>query len=281
MTVNIIIPVFNRINETKKIISNLRVQNTSEEIKILIIDDGSTDGTSEWLSSQEDLFSLRGNGKLLWGGAVNLGINYIIKNYPSDEWILLINNDVEVKKDYVDNLLRIAKKNFPAAVGSVVKNKKNEIISLGPKIDPLKLEVKEIYKKDLVLNEKNIIKNVDALSGRGVIYPLKSIIETKGLNPIIFPHYLGDYSLSMKIKKKGYQLITSLEAIVFTDEDFKKLRKQRKNYKIIRKLFSRKSSSLFYSYFFFWWQASNFKQRLSLPFRMVIFSIKPGYRERL
>ena len=158
MTVNVIIPVFNRINETKKIISNLRVQNTAEEIKILIIDDGSNDGTSEWLSSQEDLFFLRGNGKLFWGGAIDLGINYIIKNYPSDEWILLINNDVEVKKDYVDNLLKIAKKNFPAAVGSVVMNKKNEIISLGPKINPLKLELKEIYEKDFVLSVINFQK---------------------------------------------------------------------------------------------------------------------------
>jgi len=281
MTVNIIIPVFNRINETKKIISNLRVQNTDEEIKILIIDDGSNDGTSEWLTLQEDLFVLRGNGKLLWGGAINLGINYIINNHPSDEWILLINNDVEVEKNYVDNLLKIAKKHYPAVVGSVVKNKKNEIISLGPKIDPLKLEVKEIYNKDKAFYKKNILKNVDALPGRGVIYPLKSIIEVKGLNSKIFPHYLGDYSLSMKIKNKGYKLITSLEAIVYTDEDFENIRKKRKNYSITKKLFSRKSTSLFYSYFLFWWQASNFKQRLSLPLRMLIFSINPGYRKKL
>ena len=274
MTVNIIIPVFNRIKETKKIISNLRVQDTHEEIKILIIDDGSTDGTTEWLSSQKDLFFIRGNGKLLWGGAINLGINYVIKNHPTDEWILFINNDVEVKKDYVDNLLKIAKKNYPAAVGSVVKNKKNEIVSLGPRIDPWKLKVEEIYKKNLVLKNEIVFEDVDALAGRGVIYPLKSIIEAKGLNSKIFPHYYGDYSLSMKIKKKGYKLMTSLEAIVFTDEDFNYIRKQRKNYTIIRKLFSRKSTSLFYSYFFFWWQASNFKQRLSLPLRMLIFTIK-------
>ena len=274
MTVNIIIPVFNRINETKKIISNLRNQNTDEKIKILIIDDGSTDGTSEWLSSQEDLFFLRGNGKLLWGGAINLGIKYIIKNNPNDEWILLINNDVEVKKDYVDNILKIAKENYPAAVGSLVKNKNNEIVSLGPRIDHSRLEVEEIYKKNLVFKNEIIFDEVDALSGRGVIYPLKSIIEAKGLNSKIFPHYFGDYSLSMKINKKGYKLIISLKAIVFTDEKFKYIRKKRKNYTIIRKLFSRKSTSLFYSYFFFWWQASNFKQRLSLPLRILIFTIK-------
>ena len=278
MTVNIIIPVFNRLKETKKIISNLRIQDTDEEIKILIIDDGSTDGTSEWLSSQEDLFFLRGNGKLLRGGAINLGINYIIKNRPKDEWILFINNDVEVKKDYLNNLLKIAKKNYPAAVGSVIKNKKNEIVSLGPRIDPWKLEVEEIYKKNLVLKNEIVFEDVDALAGRGVIYPLKSIIEAKGLNSKIFPHYYGDYSLSMKINKKGYKLIVSLEAIVFTDEDFKYLIKQRKNYSFIRKLFSRKSNSLFYSYFLFWWQASNFKQRLTLPLRMLILK---GYRKRL
>jgi len=274
MTVNIVIPVFNRINETKKIISNLRVQNTDEKIKILIIDDGSTDGTSEWLSAQKDLFFLKGNGKLFWGGAINLGINYIIKNHPNDEWILLINNDVEVKKDYVDNLVKIAKKNYPAAVGSIVKNKKNEIVSLGPRIDTSKLEVEEIYKENLVFKNEIIFEEVDALSGRGVIYPLKSIIEAKGLNSKIFPHYYGDYSLSMKINKKGYKLMTSLKAIVFTDENFKLLTAQRKNYSIIKKLFSKKSTSLFYSYFFFWWQASNFKQRMILPLRMIIFTIK-------
>ena len=281
MTVNIIIPVFNRINETKKIISNLRVQNTDEKIKILIIDDGSNDGTSEWLNLQKDLFFLKGNGKLLWGGAINLGINYIIINHPSDEWILLINNDVEVKKNYVDNLLKIAKKNYPAVVGSIVKNKKNEIISLGPKIDPLKLEVKEIYNKNIALYKKNILKNVDALSGRGVIYPLKSIIEAKGLNSKIFPHYFGDYSLSMKIKKKGYKLITSLEAIVYTDEDFKNVRKKRKNYSITKKLFSRKSTSLFYSYFLFWWQASNNIEKITLPLRIIVFIILPVLRKVL
>ena len=202
------------------------------------------------------------------------GINYIIKNHPTDEWILLINNDVEINKDYVDNLLKIAKKNYPAAVGSVVKNKKNEIISLGPKVDASKLEVKDIYEKHLDFKKENILEDVDALSGRGVIYPLKSIIETKGLNSRIFPHYFGDYSLSMKIKKKGYKLIISMEAIVFTDEDFENLGKQRKDQTLIRKLFSRKSTSLFYSYFLFWWQASNFKQRMILPLRMLIFTIK-------
>ena len=229
MTVNIIIPVFNRIKETKKIISNLRSQKTSEKIKILIVDDGSTDGTSNWLSLQNDLFYLKGNGKLLWGGAVNLGIKYIIKNYSNDDWILILNNDVEVKSDYVETILQIAKENYPAAVGSIIKNKKyNQVVSIGPKINTSELKIYDLINFEGEIKGNEIIKDVDSLSGRGVIYPISSLKKTNGLRPILFPHYLADYELSLRVKNKGYKLIISKKAVVYTDEDFEFIRKKEK-----------------------------------------------------
>ena len=270
MTINIIIPVFNRLNETKKIIANLRSQKTSEKIKILIVDDGSTDGTSNWLRLQNDLFFLKGNGKLLWAGAVNLGVNYIIQNHSDDEWILLINNDVEVKTNYLESLLKIAKENYPAAVGSIVKNiKHNEVVSIGPKIIPKKLKVLDLVNQKIDIKNNQFINNVDALSGRGVLYPISSLIKTKGLRPQLFPHYLADYELSLRVKQKGYKLIISTRSIVYTDEDFDSIIKKRKKAKIFTKLFSKKSPSLFYAYFFFWWQISKLEDKLCLPFRII------------
>lgn len=274
MTVNIIIPVFNRIKETKKIISNLRSQKTSEKIQILIVDDGSTDGTSNWLSLQNDLSYLKGNGKLLWGGAVNLGIKYIIKNYSHDDWILILNNDVEVKSDYVESILQIAKSNYPAAVGSIIKNKKyNQVVSIGPKINTSKLKVYDLINFEGEIKGNDLIKDVDALSGRGVIYPISSLKKINGLRAIFFPHYLADYELSIRAKNKGYKLIISKKAVVYTDEDFEFIRKKRKKEKIIPKFFSRKSPSLFYANFLFWWELSKTKEKLSLPFRIIILSI--------
>ncbi len=280
MTINIIIPVFNRINQTKKIIANLRAQITSENIKILIIDDGSTDGTSNWLSLQNDLFFLRGNGKLLWGGAVNLGVNYIIKNYPDDEWILLINNDVELKTNYLESLLKIAKENYPAAVGSIIKNKKyNKVVSVGPKIFPKKLKVTDLINQKVEIKNNEFINDVDALSGRGVLYPISSLVETNGLRPKFFPHYLADYDLSLRVKQKGYKLLISTKSIVYTDENFDLIRKKREKEKIISKLFSKKSPSLFYANFLFWWQASRPQEKLCLPLRLIILIILSALRK--
>ena len=75
----VLIPVHNRLNFTKQIINCLRDQEIEEEIKLIVINDGSSDGTNDWLINQKDLKTLYGNGKLLWGGAIELGLKYVFK----------------------------------------------------------------------------------------------------------------------------------------------------------------------------------------------------------
>ena len=117
----------------------MRDQKIEEEIELIVINDGSNDGTKDWLINQKDVKTLYGNGKLLWGGAIELGLKYVFKNNVKKDWILLINNDVLIDKNYVQNLLNLAKKYYPAVLGSIVKSakEKNKIISAGIKINPL------------------------------------------------------------------------------------------------------------------------------------------------
>jgi len=280
LTINIIIPVFNRLLETKNIVSQIRKQICSEDLLILIVNDGSTDGTSEWINKQKDLKVINGNGHLYWAGAINLGIEYILKKPTKKDWILLINNDVDIKNNYVESLLKAAKKYHPAVVGSIVKNKDNKTISLGPKIYPWLFRVDDLinFQYD---KESEVIKDVDALSGRGVIFPLYSLINSKGLRPKLIPHYFADYDLSLRLKKRGFRLITSLKSVVYTSEDFEILRENRNKETLIFKLFSKKSSSLIYSKFLFWWEASNNLQKICLPLRIILFIIKNGLRKFL
>ena len=278
MIIHIIIPVHNRIKYTIEIINCLRQQTIKNKLKIIVVDDGSTDGTDIWLRKQTDIETLKGNGNLLWAGAVNLAIKNLIMKSNKTDWLLLINNDVRIKNDYVETLYKIAKNNFPSAVGSIVKNNNEELISVGAKIYPDTFKVEEINSKKFILKNLVILKNVNVLSGRGVLYPLKSIIEVNGLRPRIIPHYFADYDLSLRVNKKGYKLLISMKASVYTDEDFKKLQEKRKQEKLIFKLFARKSYSLWYSKFLFWWEASNNIQRISLPFRIIKFIILPDLR---
>ncbi|MBI4965991.1 MAG: glycosyltransferase family 2 protein [Desulfomonile tiedjei] len=52
--VSVIIPTFNRLNLLKETLDSVRRQ-TFRDFEIIVVNDGSADGTGEWLSSQHDL----------------------------------------------------------------------------------------------------------------------------------------------------------------------------------------------------------------------------------
>ena len=124
MNIYVLIPVFNRIKYTKTIIKCLRGQTLKKNLKVYIVDDGSTDGTGAWLKKQSDINTINGTGSLLWTGAINLGLKTILKKANLQDWLLLINNDVEINNNYVEIMHKIAKNNYPAVLGSILKNKK-------------------------------------------------------------------------------------------------------------------------------------------------------------
>ena len=281
MDIYVVIPVFNRLDHTKKIIKCLRRQTIYHKLKLVVVNDGSSDGTDIWLKKQLDINTINGNGYLFWGGAVDLALKKIFKFCTIVDWVLLINNDVEIKENYVEYLLEIAKNNYPAAVGSIIKNHEDKIVSVGPRILTKSLEINDLLLDDSIFYNSELVKNVDALSGRGVLYSVKSLKKVKGLRSKIFPHYFSDYDLSLRIKKIGYSLILSKEVVVYTDEKFELIKKERKRKSIVFKLFSKKSSSLFFSKFFFWWEASNNLERISLPLRIILFIILPALRKAL
>ena len=53
MTVHVLIPVFNRLEMTKRVLDCLRSQKMDEILNLIVIDDGSSDGTAEFLDSQK------------------------------------------------------------------------------------------------------------------------------------------------------------------------------------------------------------------------------------
>jgi len=277
----IIIPVFNRLEETKKIISCLRNQITKNQIEIIIINDGSTDGTKQWINLQNDITVIEGNGRLLWGGALNLAINYLKKIYNEKDWVILLNNDVLISENYVQKMLDIAEKYKPAAVGSVVRNLyiKSSVISTSINIDAWNFKIHDQINCKRNYFYKNILQT-DVLSGRGVIYPLRSIIECGGFKPLLMPHYYADYELSLRVKKKGLKLLISEENPVYSKDDFAEITNKRRRENILYKLFSRKSNYYIVAKLAFWIEASNFIEKITLLLRIILFIILPMLRKR-
>ena len=84
----IIIPVFNSRQITLNCLTLLHSQ-TYNKYSIIIVDDGSTDGTYQAIKEQfPNVTVLKGDGNLWWAGAVNFALNEILKFASDEDYVL-------------------------------------------------------------------------------------------------------------------------------------------------------------------------------------------------
>jgi glycosyltransferase involved in cell wall biosynthesis len=75
----ILLPVHNRREITKVFIDCLEAQ-TWQNYHLVLIDDGSTDGTEQVVRERvENLTVIRGNGNWWWAGCLQQGFNFLKK----------------------------------------------------------------------------------------------------------------------------------------------------------------------------------------------------------
>jgi glycosyltransferase involved in cell wall biosynthesis len=89
MDVSIIIPAYNRLWSLPKAVESCR--DASLNIEIIVVDDGSSDGTADWLAEQKDVVTIR-QENLGKDWAVNAGFavakGKYIRFLDSDDWLL-------------------------------------------------------------------------------------------------------------------------------------------------------------------------------------------------
>ena len=95
----IIIPNYNGLKFMEMCMSALEKQ-TCKDFESLVVDNGSTDGSVEWLKENEipSIFLPENTG---FSGAVNVGIKA-----SKTPFVILLNNDTEAKEGYVEALIR-------------------------------------------------------------------------------------------------------------------------------------------------------------------------------
>lgn len=101
--VTVIIPNYNGMNYLPDCMEALRAQ-TCQDFTVLVVDNGSKDGSAEWLKEQEipTVFLPENLG---FSGAVNIGIKESFTPF-----VILLNNDTKVDKNYIREMLRAVKR---------------------------------------------------------------------------------------------------------------------------------------------------------------------------
>lgn len=250
--VYVIIPVKNRIEYTLKCIKSLKSQDY-EQIKIVVVDDGSDDGTEKEIKKRyKDVEVLIGDGNLWCMGAFSMGVDWVKPKLQIGDYILTVNQDTYFDTDFVSKLVTTSATNSNAIVGSVNISDKtgktlyhNHILKGG------------VFRPNLLSYPiPEVIENCVTLNTRGTLFP-GSVFNKIGNFSKLFPQYAGDYEITTRAKNNGYQLVVCTSANCYSWDDNKNLaqkikEKKRKTFKdIVDLLTSRRSPmNIYYSNLF-------------------------------
>lgn len=222
--VAIIIPVFNGLEYTMlclKTLSELILDTNfyTYDFKIVIVDDGSTDGTANWIKKEFPSVHLKfGNGSLWWSGGINKGVSYAL-NQMKAEYILWWNNDIQPTETYFEELVKILdKQGSDVIVGSKIFILNSNLIwGMGGKFDP-NSGLRHMYGEQQNDSEfYNRSLEVDWFPGMGTTIHKKVFDQIGLLDEKNFPQYHGDSDFTFRAKQAGFKLIAFPQLVLYND----------------------------------------------------------------
>lgn len=212
----ILIPIHNNIEESLKCLDCIKEQ-TYTDYEVIVINDGSTDGSSEIIKEKYPQTTIiEGDGNMWWAGALYAGIEYVLERAYSSDYILMLNNDLVFNKYYFDTLVKAGDINPDTAIGSLCRDQKTgDIVDSGVFIDWKRLA----FTHKEVLNNDDFVRDIDVLSTRGLLVPVHIVKHVGNFIPNRIRHYLSDFEFTIRVKNAGYELITSKNATVYLNSN--------------------------------------------------------------
>ncbi len=214
MKVAILIPIFNGLDFTKKALKEIFLQ--LEELKdnvvsfqVIVIDDGSLDGSGDWIrSNYPKVLITEGDGNLWWSGSINEGARLAFKDNETTH-VLWWNNDIIPEKDYFRNLVEILgglEDNVIIGSKIYVAENPEEIWAMGGVFNPVKgvKDMEAFHVKDS--SEYQSVADVHWLPGMGTLVPKQTFDKIGYLDDVNFPQYHGDSDYTYRAFKNGFQI---------------------------------------------------------------------------
>jgi len=200
----VVIPTFNRVKETRSIILQLLLQNSSF-FGIIICDSGSKDGTQNLNSEFPMITILNVGADKWWTGAVNAGIQYA--TYLGCELILILNDDLLIPNDLAVRLYDYSKK-YPDTIITTVQQELSGLIYAGSKFNGI------FQERQNIRNIPDEVLQVDCSNGCCFLIPINILNAIGNTDENKIPHVGGDLNIYLKARNLGYKCIVVPDLLI-------------------------------------------------------------------
>ncbi len=199
---------YNRLDLLKKVIEGLRGQSAKPKA-IFVVNNSSTDGTTEWLATQDDLLVFKQENLGSSGGQYTSLLEMYKAGY---EWFWIMDDDVCPMEDCLKNLFNERnEKNIlaPLRYGTDNKPYYNDTIEFN-----FSKPFNSIWKKVLSQNDLNKSKiEADGITFEGPLFH-RSLIDAIGLPDKDFFIYADDTEYLIRAIRAGYKSYIIRDAIL-------------------------------------------------------------------
>ena len=223
MKIAIVVPVHNRKDITLNYLRQMREISSAEALlDLVIVDDGSTDGTAQAISERyPDVVILHGDGNLWWTGAVNVGVQYAVDRHC--DYVLIMNDDLDLDRDFLVYLMKVVIANPGALVSSVLLNRSDkgeeEIIAAGFKMVGFFGDMRALYAGKRYDRDLGEAVPCDLLTGASLAIPIDVFHKIGIFDNLNFPHNWGDFEFTRRASLKGYPCLVAGKSKVFTEHN--------------------------------------------------------------
>jgi GT2 family glycosyltransferase len=208
--VSIIIPVRNKWQYTYRCLKSVLKNSKHVPYEIIIANDASTDETSEMLKRITGIETI--NNQANQGFLKNC--NNAVR-YAKGKYILFLNNDTEVKEQWLQNLVEIAERDDKVGVvGGKILFPDGRLQEAGSIMDGEGWGQPYGRFDDPDRYEYNYVKETDLITGACLLIRKDGFLKIRGFDERYAPAFYEEFDLEFAMREIGYKIIYQPKAVI-------------------------------------------------------------------
>ncbi len=201
--VTIVVLTWNGIEDSRRCLESIRNHTNLSRAAVVVVDNGSTDGTLAWARDQK-WFRLIENGTNL---GFARGNNIGIESSPIDDDVVLINNDIIVQDpDWLERIREAAEASEVGIVGCRMLQPDGTLLHVGTFIDS-----DTFWGQQIGAGELDIGQYTENREVQGIVfacaYLKRGLLNEVGLLDATYGSYFEDTDLCERARQAGWKIV--------------------------------------------------------------------------